>query len=98
MLVKTEGKRRRGWQKMRWFDSITDLMDMNISKLQGFPGGSDGKESACNVGDLGSIPESGRSLGERNGKVLQYSCPENSMDRGAWRATVHGVAKRQLSN
>ena len=59
----------------------------------GFPGGSDGKESACNTGDPGSIPGSGRSLGEGNGNPLQYSCLENSMDRGAWWATLHGVAK-----
>jgi len=58
---------------------------------QGFPGGSDGKESACNAGDLSLIPESGRSPGERNGNPLQYSCLENSMDRGAWRATIHVV-------
>ena len=50
----------------------------------GFPGDSDGKESTCNVGDLGSIPRLGRSLGEGNGNPLQYSCLENSMDRGAW--------------
>ena len=61
--------------------------------LQGFPDGSGGKESACDVGDLGSIPGSGRSPGERNGNPLQYSCLENSMGRGAWQATVHGVAK-----
>ena len=54
---------------------------------------SDGKESACNAGDQGSIPRLGRSAGEENGNPLQYSCLENSMDRGAWRATVHGVAK-----
>ena len=59
----------------------------------GFPGGSDGKESACYAGDLGLIPGSERSPGERNGKALQYSCLENSMDRGAWRATVRGVIK-----
>ena len=58
-----------------------------------FPGGSDGKVSAYNVGDLGSIPESGRSPGEGNGSPLQYSCLENSIDGGAWLATVHGVAK-----
>ena len=52
-----------------------------------FPGGSDGIASACNVGDTGSIPRSGRSPGERNGNPLQYSCPENSMDGGAWWAT-----------
>ena len=61
----------------------------------GFHGGSDSKESACNVGDLGLIPVSGRSLGEGNGNPLQYSCPEKSMDKGAWEATVHGVAKNQ---
>ena len=49
-----------------------------------FPGGSDGKASACNVGDLGSIPGLGRSPGEGNGNPLQYSCLENPMDRGAW--------------
>ena len=67
---------------------------------EGFPGGSDGKESACNVGDLGSIPGLGRSPGEGNGYALQYSCLENPMDREAWWATVHGVAKNQtqLSN
>ena len=66
----------------------------------GFPGGSDGKASACNMEDLGSIPGSGRSPGEGNGNPLQYSCLENPMDREAWQATVHGVAKSQtrLSN
>ena len=56
-------------------------------------GGSDGKESACNPGDPDSIPGSGRSPGEGNGYPLQYSCLENPMDRGAWRAKVHGVSK-----
>ena len=60
-----------------------------------FPGGSDSKESACSTGNLGSVPVSGRSSGEGNGNPLQYSCPENSMDRGAWRATVPGVAESQ---
>ena len=50
----------------------------------GFPGGSDSKDSACNAGDLGSIPALGRSPGEGNGYPLQYSCLENPMDRGAW--------------
>ena len=58
-----------------------------------FPSGSDGKESACNAGDLGLIPKSGRSPGKGNGNPLQYSCLENSMDKGAWQATVHRVAK-----
>ena len=59
----------------------------------GFPGGSDSKESACNEGDPGPISRSGRSPGEGNGNPLQYLCLENPMDRGAWRATVLGVAK-----
>ena len=58
-----------------------------------FPSGSDGKVSVYNAGDLGSIPGSGRSPGEGNGNPLQYYCLENPMDRGAWWATVHGVAK-----
>ena len=57
------------------------------------PGGSVGKESACNAGDLGSIPGSGRSPAEGNGNPLQYSCLENSMDRGAWWAIVHGITE-----
>ena len=70
------------------------------SLSMGFPAGSDGKESACNAGDLGSIPGLGRSPGEGNGNPLQYPCMENSMDRGAWQATVHGVTRSQtrLSN
>ena len=62
--------------------------------------GSEVKASACNVGDVGSIPRSGRSPGEGNGNPLQYSCLENPMDRGAWWATVHSVAKSrtQLSD
>ena len=58
-----------------------------------FLGGSDSKESACSAGDLGLIPGLGRSPGVGNGNPLQYSCLENSMDRGAWWATVHGVEK-----
>ena len=60
-----------------------------------FPGESDGKESACNAGDPGSIPASGRSPRGGYGNPLQYSCLENLMDRGAWWATVHRVAKSQ---
>ena len=63
--------------------------------IRGFLGGSDGKESACNAGDLSSTLGLGRSTGEGNGNPLQYSWPENSMDRRAWRTTVHGVAKSQ---
>ena len=59
----------------------------------GFPGGSDDKVSACNVGDPGLIPVLGRSSGVGNGNQLQYSCLENPIDRVAWWATVHGDAK-----
>ena len=64
-----------------------------LKSQKGFPGGSEVKASACNEGDLGSIPGSGRSPGEGNGNTLQYSCWENPMDGGALCATVHGVAK-----
>ena len=75
-------------------------LSSSSSYLIGFPGGSDGKESACNAGDMGLIAGSGRSLGVENGNPLQYSCLENSMDRGAWWATDHRVVKSQtrLSN
>ena len=56
----------------------------------GFPGGSDGKESACNAGDTGLIIRPGRSCGDRSGNPLQHSCLENCMDRGVWWATIHG--------
>ena len=70
-----------------------------VGKSYGFPDGSVGKESACNggdTGDAGSIPESGRSLGEENGNPLQCSCLENLMDIGAWWVTIHRVAKSQI--
>ena len=88
-----------------WFESWVRKILWRRNRLLtpvflGFPGGSDGKNSACNAGDLGLIPGLGKSPGEGNGYPLQYSGLENSMDRGAWQATVHGVAKRwtQLSN
>ena len=59
----------------------------------GFPGGASGKKASCDAGVLGSIPGLGRSPGEGNGYPLQYSCLKNSVDRGPWQATVHGVAK-----
>ena len=66
-----------------------------VSLGSDFPGGSNGKASAYNVGDLGSVPESARSSGEGNNNPLQYSCLENPIDRGAWWGTVHAVAKSQ---
>ena len=70
-------------------ESQTQLSDFHFALL----GGSVGKETACNAGDPGLILGSGRSSREGNGNPLQYSCPESPMDRGAWRATVHGGHK-----
>ena len=83
-----------------WFDSEVRNIPCRKDRLPapvflGFPGGSDGKESTCSVGYLGSTPGLGRSPGGGNGNPLWYSCLENPMDRGAWWATVHGVAKSQ---
>ena len=87
------------WKHRIWTTGSSGKYCKNSEHLNeeaGFPGGSDGKESACNVGDLGSIPGSGRSPhGGRHSNPVQDSCLENPMDRGAWRATVHGVAKSQ---
>ena len=84
-------KKSQGWFPSEWTGWISLLAYRNTVMfvrwfyiLQGFPGGSDGKASACNVGDLGSIPGLGRSPGEGNGNPLQYSCLENPMDWGAW--------------
>ena len=76
-----------------------NLRDRVLGEV-GFPSGSDSKESACNAGELSSIPGSGRCPGEGNGYPLQYSCLENSMDRRAWWAIVHELAKSwiQLSD
>ena len=59
----------------------------------GFPGGASGEESPCNMGDPGLVPGLGRSPGEGNGNPLRDPCLENSMDRGAWQAMVHGITK-----
>ena len=71
-------------------------MGQEPSLSAAFSFGSEVKAYACNVGDLGSIPGSGRSPGEGSGTPLQYSCLENPMEGGAWGATVHGVAKSRL--
>ena len=69
----------------------SDLLIPTVGDYRGFPGGSDGEESACNAGDPGSIPGLGRSPGEGHGKPLQYSCLENPVDRGALQATIQRV-------
>ena len=76
-------------------DNVVDFFNMLLpfDLVLGSSGGSDGKKFACNAGDPGSIPGSRRSPGEGNGYPLQYSCLENSMDREAWQATVHGVTE-----
>ena len=87
------------WPKSAFrFPPMTLLQ--NLNKVFGqpnisTPGGSDGKESACNAGDPRLIPGLRKSPGERNGNPLKYSCPENPMNRGAWWAMVHGVSKSQ---
>ena len=68
---------------------------ISLQPERGFPGGSDSEESAGNVADPGSIPGSVRSPGKRNGNPLQYSLPENPMNRGVWWATIYGGAKNQ---
>ena len=73
------------------FSTVT-VLDWNILGC-GFPRGSDGNESVWDAGDQGLIPGLGRSPGEGNGNPLQDSCLENPLDRGAWRARVHGVAR-----
>ena len=88
----------------RWeqkFPAVANwLPKLRLDVWIGISGGSDGKESTCNVGDLGSIPGLGRCPGEGNSYPFQYSGLENSMDRGGWQATVHAVSKSwtQLSD
>ena len=81
--------------RLFWNESKIFKIQLRVFPLSstfvGFLGGSDGKESACNVGDLDLIPGLRRSPGGGHGNPLQYSCLENPMDRGAWRAAVHGV-------
>ena len=97
ILGSTEGHREGLWVLVtpRWRQKC--LHRSCFSKTVGFPGASDGKRSACSVGDTGSIPGTGRS-GEGNGNPLQYSCLENSMDyRGAWWTTVYGIRESDMT-
>ena len=68
-----------------------------VTLHKGFPGGLNGKETACHAGDMGSILGLGRCPGEGNGNPLQYSCPENPVDIGVWRAPVHSLSKSQTT-
>ena len=77
---------------MHTFENLQQELYWLLSYIL-FPSGSDGEKSACNIGDPGLNPGSGRPHGEANGNLLQYSCLENSMDRGARQATVHRVTK-----
>ena len=72
---------------------LDSMLNTGLKGVTGFPGGSDGEDSACNVGDWGFHPGLGRSPREGNASPLQYSRLENSMDRGAWQATIYGVQK-----
>ena len=80
---------------LNFLKNKTEASNIKSIYALGLPCSSNGKESACAAGDQGSIPGSGRSSREGNGNPLQYSCLKNSMDRGAWQATVCGVTKSQ---
>ena len=81
-----------GWTGLSW-EKVWQNFAGEYGFVRGFPDGSVVKESACNTGDVGSVLGSGRYPRGGHGNPLQYSCLENSTDRGAWRATMHGVAK-----
>ena len=83
---------RQAWSL--WdFEFVTSALGLSVLS---FPGGAMVKNLLLNTGDAGSIPGSGRFPGGGNGKPLQYSCLEDPMDKGAWKATVHGVAKSRI--
>ena len=85
------------WSRLATSNLVTSIWRYPQQYSWVFPDGSDSKESVHNVGDLGLIPGSGRPPGEGNGYRLQYSCLENSMDRGAWWATAHGFAESETT-
>ena len=88
------GSKKRSQYPFQFLNTGTISFPITVIVL-GFPGGSDGKESVCNAGDVGTIPGLGRSPGGGHGNPLQYFCLENPMDRGAWQAMVHRVAQSQ---
>ena len=83
-------------RKQTWIFHSSSIIYIALTLYLGFPGGSDSKESDWNAWDMGLIPGSGRSPGEGSGHPFQYSCLENPMDRGAWWAPVHGIAKNWM--
>ena len=82
--------------KLAFLFSLDKNPNVELLDHMGIPGGSNGKESACNTGGWGLISGLGRSRGGGNGNQLRYYCLENPMDRGAWQATAHGVAKNWI--
>ena len=88
-------KKLQGYLHLQRCHPHSVFIFIHIYQYLGLPYSSNSKESACDAGDQGSIPGLGRSSGEGNGNLLQYSCLENYMDREAWWATVHGVTKSQ---
>ena len=88
------------WVPSVWAQGLQVQFNISLNKIWSFPAGSNGKESACSAGDADSTPGSEISPGEGNGNPLLYSCLENSMDKGARRATDHRVSKSEtrLSN
>ena len=92
LRITANGKRALEIHLHKMRNQITQYF-IKYENLWGFPGSSDSKESACNVGDSGLIPGLRRSSEDGNDNPLQYSCLEKSMDRRAWQATVHGTAK-----
>ena len=88
-LQKVRAELQSGDQKSK----ISQSFGTGLGDLRVFPCGSDGKENTCSAGDPSLIPVSERAFGEGNGYPFQYSCQENPMNRGAWRAIVHGIAK-----
>ena len=93
ILFKLKQARGHLVMKIPWYLLLFADQDLSLGLSLSFPGGADGKEPACNAGDPDLIPESGRSLAEGNGYPLQYSCWNNSMDRWAWWATIHGITE-----
>ena len=100
MNQQQNGKKRRDNKREENAKSLDDFPQILFIFIfrQGLPWWFSGKESTHNAGDVGLIPGSGRSPGEGNDNPLQYSCPGNPMDRRAWLATVHRVAKVRLNN